>query len=206
MTKIKLCGLTRLCDIEAVNELMPEFIGFVFAPKSRRYVSPEKAAELKERLNPGIPAVGVFADESVEAVAELLGRGIIDMAQLHGHEDEAYISRLREMADKPIIKAIRVESESDVSAARESIADFILLDSGGGSGEIFDWDLIRALNRPYFLAGGLSNSNVRDAVSTLHPYAVDVSSGIESGGVKDALKMQEFVRNVRDADAGNYSK
>ena len=104
MTKIKLCGMTRLCDIEAVNELMPEYIGFVFAPKSRRYVSPERAAELKGALDARILAVGVFVDENIETVAGLLSRGTIDAAQLHGHENENYIARLREMTDKPIIR------------------------------------------------------------------------------------------------------
>ena len=103
MTKIKLCGMTRPCDMEAANRLQPEYIGFVFAKKSRRYVSPERAAELKALLDPAIRAVGVFVQEPPDQVAALLNTGVIDLAQLHGDEDEAYIQTLRGMTDKPII-------------------------------------------------------------------------------------------------------
>lgn len=198
MTKIKLCGLTRPCDIEAVNALRPEFIGFVFAPKSRRYVSPEAAADLRELLHPGIRAVGVFVNACLEEVNELLKAGTIDMAQLHGNEDEAYIDRLRALTDKPIIKAFRVDTVQDVLAAARSPADLVLLDSGsGGTGTAFDWSLLRDIDRPYFLAGGLGVDNVGDAVRMLAPYAVDVSSGIETGGYKDKTKMAAFVAAVR---------
>ena len=104
MTKIKLCGLSRLCDIEAANELKPDYIGFVFASKSKRYVTSEKAAELKSRLLPEIQSVGVFVNEHPQEVAKLLQNGIIDIAQLHGDEDEDYITQLRRLIDKPIIR------------------------------------------------------------------------------------------------------
>lgn len=202
MTKIKLCGLLRVCDIEAANELKPEFIGFVFAPRSIRYVGEEKAAKLKALLHPDIKAVGVFVNEDVNTIAGLLSRGIIDIAQLHGSEDEDYISRLHSMTCKPIIKAFRIDTAQDISAARSSGADYILLDSGsGGTGTQFDWALIRDIERPYFLAGGLSPDNVQNAVKTLRPYAVDVSSGIETGGVKDTAKMKKFVDTVRGGTA-----
>ena len=132
MTKIKLCGMTRPCDMEAANRLQPEYIGFVFAKKSRRYVSPERAAELKALLDPAIRAVGVFVQEPPEQVAALLNTGVIDLAQLHGGEDEAYIQTLRGMTDKPIIQAFRIDSEADIAAARASSADLVLLDSGAG--------------------------------------------------------------------------
>lgn len=200
MTKIKLCGLTRLCDIEAVNELGPEYIGFVFAPKSRRYVNPEKAVELKKQIHPDIRVVGVFVDEKPETVAGFLNSGTIDMAQLHGDEDEAYIQQLRTLTDKPIIKAFRVDTEQDVIDAQKSSADYVLLDSGsGGTGNVFDWNLIRGIQRPYFLAGGLDTENVKAAVETMTPYAVDVSSGIETDQLKDKTKMKAFVRTVRGA-------
>ena len=198
MTKIKLCGLSRPCDIEAANALKPEYIGFVFAPKSSRYVTPEKAAELKKMLSPGILVVGVFVREREEIVADLLTRGVIDLAQLHGGESESYVERLRALTHKKIIKAFRMESEQDILAARNSIADYVLLDSGsGGTGETFDWNLVKGLDRPYFLAGGLDPSNVEKAVETLRPYGVDVSSGIETGGWKDENKMAKFVAAVR---------
>lgn len=198
MTKIKLCGLSRTCDIEAANELKPEYIGFVFALKSRRYVSPEKALALKKQLNPEIKAVGVFVDEKPEWIADLLRNGVIDIAQLHGRETKESIVRLRQLTDSPVIKAFSVDTKQDIEAANASSADYVLLDSGkGGTGEIFDWKLLEKMNRPYFLAGGLTVENVRDAVKIWKPYAVDVSSGIENGGYKDRMKMERFVRNVR---------
>lgn len=198
MTKIKLCGLTRPQDIQAANELLPDYIGFVFAPKSRRYITPKQAAELRELLDPDITTVGVFTNEAPELVAALLDCGIIDIAQLHGSEDETYIAALRELTGSPLIQAFRIDTEQDIAAAENSTADYVLLDSGnGGTGTVFDWSLIRRLKRPYFLAGGLTADNVGGAVASLHPYAVDVSSGIETGGVKDEDKMTRFVHAVR---------
>lgn len=200
MTKIKLCGLSRPCDIEAANEIKPEYIGFVFASKSKRYVTPEKAAQLKQLLAPGIQAVGVFVNEAPETVAELLGSGVIDMAQLHGREDADYLSRLRQLTDKPIIRAFRVQTARDLEPAESCGADAVLLDSGAGTGTVFDWNLLKNMERPFFLAGGLSPDNVAQAVRTLHPYAVDVSSGIETDGRKDPEKMAAFVAAVRKED------
>ena len=200
MTRIKLCGLSRPCDIEAANALLPDFIGFVFAKKSRRYVSPETAKALRETLNPTIRAVGVFVREEPEIIANLLSDGIIDLAQLHGGEDEAYIARLRALTDKPLIQASRIEAPADLDRARASAADYILLDNGaGGTGAAFDWSLLRGFDRPYFLAGGLGPGNVAEAIAALHPFAVDVSSGIETDGRKDPAKMKAFVEAVRTA-------
>lgn len=197
MTKIKLCGLTKLCDIDAANVLKPEYIGFVFAKKSRRFVSPAQAAVLKRRLSPDIRAVGVFVGEAPETVAALLEGGVIDMAQLHGGESEAYIRALRQLTAKPILQAFRIDSARDIAAANASSADFVLLDSGGGSGRVFDWRVLEGIRRPYFLAGGLAPDNVRTAIDLLSPYAVDVSSGIETDGGKDKEKMAAFVAAVR---------
>lgn len=197
MTKIKLCGLSRSYDIGAANELRPEYIGFIFAPKSKRYVTPRAAAELKQLLSPKIQAVGVFVNEKAEKIADLLYSGIIDIAQLHGNEDEGYISRLKQLTDKPLIKAFRIEAESDIADAERCSTDYILLDSGAGTGTVFDWKLIQGIRRAYFLAGGLSIDNVGSAVKMLRPYAVDVSSGIETDGLKDREKMTAFVAAVR---------
>ena len=134
MTKIKLCGLTRPEDIEAANALMPDFVGFVFAEKSRRYVSPEIAARLRGRLNPEIQAAGVFVDAPPERVAELLEKGTIQIAQLHGQEDEAYIRALRGLTDRAIWKAFRITAPGDLAAAAASGADLVLLDNGPGIG------------------------------------------------------------------------
>lgn len=200
MTYIKMCGLSQECDIQAVNEIKPEYIGFVFWEKSKRYISPEKAFELKKMLDKNIKAVGVFVDESIEKVAELLENDIIDIAQLHGHENKDYIKNLREMTDKPVIQAFRIRSSSDMEKAVNSTADMILLDAGMGDGKIFDWSLIKEIKRPYFLAGGLNCENIAEAVKTLQPYAVDVSSGIETDGLKDMKKMAEFSAIVRKED------
>ena len=200
MTKIKLCGLSRPQDIEAANALGPEYIGFVFAKGSRRYVSPETAAELKSKLDPSIRAVGVFVNEAPEEVARLLNEGFIDIAQLHGAEDEAYIRKLRELADKPIIKAFRMDAEDALVRAAECTADAILLDSGAGSGMTFNWKALKNFTRDYFLAGGLHPDNVAEAIRELHPAAVDVSSGIETEGRKDAAKMRQLVDAVRKED------
>ena len=197
MTKVKLCGLSREDDIAVVNELRPDLVGFVFAKKSKRYVSPERAAQLKALLAPGILAAGVFVNEPVESAAGLLDRGVIDVAQLHGSEDDAYIASLRTLTDKPIFHAFKVKSEADLPAIENCAADLVLLDSGAGTGKTFDWSLVRSVQRPYFLAGGLDPDNVADAIAALHPYGVDVSSGIETDGVKDESKMAAFVAAAR---------
>lgn len=200
--KIKLCGLTRPCDIEAVNELQPDYIGFVFAKKSRRYVSPEKAEELKAMLALGIQAVGVFVNEEPEQIVSLLEAGTIDVAQLHGQEGEREIRRLRELTDHLLIQAFRIDTEQDVERANASTADYVLLDSGaGGTGTVFDWDLLQAIRRPYFLAGGLDTENLGTVKAKLNPYGIDVSSGIETNGYKDKEKMTAFVAAARKEDA-----
>ena len=207
MTKVKLCGLSRESDIAAVNKLKPDLVGFVFAKKSKTkniagdvyktQVAPEQAAALKSLLAPGILAAGVFVNEPVEAVAELLDHGVIDVAQLHGSEDDDYIARLRAMTGKPIFRVFKVKSEADLPAIENCAADLVLLDSGAGTGKTFDWSLVQSVQRPYFLAGGLDPDNVADAIAALHPYGVDVSSGIETDGVKDESKMAAFVAAAR---------
>lgn len=196
MVKIKLCGLTRRCDIEWANELHPDYVGFVFAG-SRRPVTDGQAAQLRKILREDIPAVGVFVDEPIDHVAALVRQGVIQMVQLHGAEDEGYIRELRRAVSAPVIQAFSVRSPEDIQDAGKSSADFILLDHGaGGTGQAFDWSLAAALDRPYFLAGGLHPGNAA-AAAELRPYAVDVSSGIETEGVKDRQKMIEFVRRIR---------
>ena len=197
--RIKLCGLSRPEDIETANLLCPDYIGFVFFEKSSRNVTPDQAAFLKSKLTPGIQAVGVFVDADPDFIAELAERKIIDLAQLHGHEDETYITELRQKTNLPLIQAFRVATAADAEKAVSSSADYILLDSGAGTGHAFDWSLIREIKRPYFLAGGLNPENVTEAVQTLRPWAVDVSSGIETNKVKDPEKMKEFVSLVRNS-------
>lgn len=195
MTKIKLCGLTRAEDIFAANEILPEFVGFVFYKKSRRYIVPENFFALKKNLDKKISAVGVFVDENISVVTKIAEN--LDLIQLHGAEDENYISALKNFTGKKIIQAFKIKTADDLKVAAKSSADFILLDSGAGTGKIFDWQILKNFDRKYFLAGGLNPENVGDAIKILKPYAVDVSSGIESGGVKDKNKMRDFVRAVK---------
>lgn len=199
MTRIKLCGLKSLDDVIAANAVQPDYIGFVFAKTSKRFINPQTAEQLRKNLDCKIAVVGVFVNESVEIVAALLNKGIIDMAQLHGNESEEYITLLRKKTDKKLIKAFSVNEAKNLQAAYFCSADYILLDSGsGGTGESFDWNILQDFDRPYFLAGGLNINNVSEAVSRLHPYAVDVSSGVETDGRKDDVKMAAFVNAVRN--------
>lgn len=198
MTKIKMCGLRRTEDIEYANLIKPDYIGYVFAEKSRRYVTPEKAAELTGLLRKDIIPVGVFVDEPIENVIAIVESGAIRMVQLHGNESEGYAEELRRRGIT-VIRAFRVSAEADIAATRSSCADFVLLDSGGGSGETFDWSLIKAVGRDYFLAGGLNADNVAEAVKKLRPYAVDASSCLETEGFKDYEKMRAFAEAVRSA-------
>ena len=204
-TKIKICGLSRPEDIETANKLSPEFVGFVFWPKSKRYVDPDTASELRLILDPKIKAVGVFVDAKVEEVSDLLNRGIIDIAQLHGHEDEDYINSLRQLTDKPLIQAFQLgkdpkeDPKMTLLRALTSSADYVLIDSGMGSGETFDWRVLEGFKREYFLAGGLHSGNVAEAVEKTHCFAVDVSSNVETDGKKDSKKMKAFVDAVRKA-------
>ena len=200
MTKIKLCGLSRLEDIEAANRLKPDYVGFVFWPESRRAVTLAQAAALKAALDPSIRAVGVFVDEDPENVAQLLAAGIIDLAQLHGREGPGYLRILSSLVGHRTIQAVKVKGPEDLDRARESRADHLLLDAGAGEGRPFDWSLLSVFSRPYFLAGGLTPDNVGEAIRILAPWGVDVSSGVETDGRKDPAKMEAFVAAVRCAD------
>lgn len=197
MTKIKLCGLSSEEDIRCVNELQPDYIGFVFWKKSKRYVTMEQAGRLKSLLDPRIQAVGVFVDEEPDSVVNLVNAGVIDAVQLHGNEDDAYIRSLRERVDCKIIQAYKIRSTEDVKRANASKADLILLDSGMGTGQTFDWTYVKEVERPFLLAGGLTPENVQEAVTQIHPYGVDASSSLETDGKKDPEKLKAFARNVR---------
>lgn len=200
MARIKLCGMMRKEDIEVVNELLPEYVGFIFWEKSHRNLSFEEAQRLRAILNSSIDAVGVFVDADPNFIAELCKENVIDMVQLHGSEDEYYIRTLKKIIPlgTKIIKAFKVTCEEDVKKAEECIADYLLFDPGKGSGNTFNWELIKNVERPYFLAGGLNTENVGAGIEYLHPYAVDVSSGIETDRCKDKAKMIEFVNAVRE--------
>lgn len=200
---MKFCGLTRPEDIAAVNRIRPDYAGFVFAPKSRRCVTPEAAAALRARLDPAIVAVGVFVHAAPEQVACLVREGVIEAVQLHGNEDEDYIARLRKLTSAPILRAFRIDAPVALNQARTSSADAVMLDAGAGDGRVLDWPWLEDFDRPYFLAGGLRPENVAEALARLQPWAVDVSSGIETDGFKDERKMAAFAAAVRNAQTKN---
>lgn len=195
--KIKICGLTREQDIQAVNQWMPDYIGFVFAEKSRRYISKQQAERLKKKLSSDIQAVGVFVNEPKEKIARFFMENTIDIAQLHGQETEEEISWIKEQTGKPVIKAISVSAETDVQYWQNSCADYLLFDNGtGGTGLTFDWNLIKKNKKPYFLAGGIGMHNITEAMKQ-GAYAIDLSGGVETDGQKDAKKIADIVHSVR---------
>jgi phosphoribosylanthranilate isomerase len=196
MAKIKICGLFRSQDIDSVNEAMPDYIGFVFAP-SKRQISAKQALKLCKRLSDKIIPVGVFVDAPAEEILHLYQAGIIKIAQLHGSENEEYIKRLRSSCAMPIIKAVKVETTDDILAYEHSGADYLLLDNiKGGSGKSFDWSSICRIRKPFFLAGGINTQNIDRALSYF-PYCIDVSSGAESNGNKDKEKILRLVQAVK---------
>lgn len=195
---IKVCGLSRSQDIEAVNRAKPDFAGFIVNfPKSHRSIDPHRLATLSSGLDEGIKAVGVFVDQPPRLIADLVRSGAIDMVQLHGSEDDGYIARLRAMCDVPVIKAFKVRGSQDVREAEASSADFILLDNGCGTGARFDWNAVGEVSRPFILAGGLTPQDIPEALDRLHPWAVDLSSGLETGKKKDPAKIARAVEAVR---------
>ena len=183
-------------DISYVNELKPEYIGFVFLKGRARYVTPFQAAEMQRSLDPSITPVGVFVNEPATQVASLFQDGVIRIAQLHGSEDEAYVKELKDLCNCPVMKAFVIRTKEDVAKALAFPCDYLLLDNGMGTGEAFDWSLIQGIEKPFFLAGGLNPKNVAEAIVLTHPYAVDVSSGVETDGKKDYGKIKAFLHTV----------
>lgn len=195
---IKFCGIRRIEDVRAVNETRPDLAGFILVRGRKRYISPEKVCALKRSLDPSIKAVGVFIDEDIDEVRRLLNEGIIDIAQLHGNEPDEYIRELKTSTGATVIKAIGIRDADDVRRVEASPADLVIVDSpGGGTGSTFDWDLLQKIERPYILAGGINADNITEAVERLHPYGVDVSSGIETDGFKDEDKMKAFMALIK---------
>lgn len=193
--KIKICGLSRPADIEAVNRYHPDYAGFVINfPKSHRSVSPAQIEVFRKSLC--VPAVGVTVNQPLGMVAQWLQRGVIDIAQLHGQEDATYIRALQSMTGKPVWKAFSIRSATDLERAKHSPADLVLLDNGYGTGKAFDWTLVRDIGRPFLLAGGLYIDNLQDA-ARMQPYGMDISSGAETDKRKDPEKIRALVEKVR---------
>lgn len=197
MKLIKICGLKRQLDIEYVNKCKPDFVGFIINfPKSHRNLNPEQVKALTEKLDNGIAKVGVFVNQPLELIADLLNSGIIDIAQLHGNEDNEYIKMLRKRTAKGIWQAIIVRNSDDLTKAEESQADLVLLDAGQGSGKAFNWDILSKLKRKFALAGGLNQENLEAAIKT-NAVLLDVSGGVETDNCKDYIKIRKFISTVR---------
>ena len=206
MVKLKICGMRRSEDIEMANRHKTDYIGFVFA-ESPRKVSFEQAKELSELLSDEIVPVGVFVNEHMKLIVDLFKDGIIEMAQLHGDEDEKYIRNLKDKSIEetgkqiPVINAIEIKDGADYNDEllkwRDSASDYFILDSGKGSGKTFDWSLIdkesEFFKNSIFLAGGLNSENLALAIEEFNPFAVDLSSSVETDGFKDEKKIKEII-------------
>lgn len=198
MSKVKICGLTKLADIHAVNEYLPDYAGFILSQPYRRYVDIANLAFLRKQLNHRIRAVGVFVNEAPEYIFKYLEQDLIDIVQLHGNEDNDFILEIkREYPFFPLIRSFEIHDEKDIRSANLSLADLVLLDAGKGSGKTFDWNLLAGMKRPYILAGGLNPDNISKALAKCDPFAVDTSSGVETNGNKDPEKIKAFIAAVR---------
>lgn len=199
MIGIKICGLKRDIDIAYVNRALPDYCGFIIdVPKSSRNVTPNEVRRLVAQLSPQVVPVGVFVDAPAATICQLAKENIIRMIQLHGTESEDMIRFLKQETGKPIIKVFSVTKADDIKRAEESQADYILLDHGkGGTGKSFDWSLLEHTSRPYFLAGGLKVESVEQACKLPNLFALDISSGVETDGVKDETKMVQVVTKIR---------
>ena len=199
MVKVKICGITRDAEIGMANDLRPDYIGFVFASRSRRFIAPQRAAVMKHNLRKEVQTIGVFVNHTLNDVAMCVDMVGLNAVQLHGDETEEYICALREYVHCPIIKAFKVTGKAQVDRGVASSADYVLFDGGAGGGERFDWSVLKTVRRPYFLAGGLTPENVEEAMGvTPTPYALDVSSGVEINRIKDYRKIMKFIAGVRD--------
>lgn len=200
--KIKICGLTSLNDITYVNEALPDFIGFIFAKSSKRKVTINEAIEMKKLSDKRIKSVGVFVNEDIKTVADISLKGIINLIQLHGDEDNGYIKEIKKITSLPVIKAFKADkiNENEINS---SLCDYVLIDSNdgnsfGGTGKTFNWGIIpRNIKKPLFLAGGLNYNNVDKAIKIISPYCLDINSGVETNGIKDREKILNIVNKIK---------
>ena len=207
--KVKMCGISKVETIPAVVEAKPDYMGLVFAP-SKRQVTVEQAKTLVEALHKqckaqndtvSIKTVGVFVNETLDNLVTIANEANLDVAQLHGDEDEAFIQSLKERTNVEVWKAIQIRSAADAEAWIDSSADMLLFDAyhkdeRGGTGDVFDWSCLDTFERPFMLAGGIDSTNVARAIRTVRPYGIDISSGIETNGVKDDEKITAFTKIV----------
>lgn len=196
MKQIKICGLTSIADIQYVNAHCPEYVGFVFA-NSRRQVSLQQAKVFRRLLDSKIQAVGVFQDAPLTSVVEAVACGCINLVQLHGQEDATYIAEIKKRVNCKVIKAIPVTQASDLENIAYDVDYYLLDHAQGGSGVCFDWRYLIPLDKPCFLAGGITLANV-EAAMVLPVYGIDVSSGVETKGIKDKDKIKQLIRRIRN--------
>ena len=215
--KVKMCGISKVETISAVVEAKPDYMGLVFAP-SKRQVTVDQAKTLVEELhkqytkrynngteqsnNDEIKTVGVFVNETLDNLVTIAKETNLDAVQLHGDEDEAFIQSLKERTNVEVWKAVQIRSAVDAETWIDSSADMLLFDAyhkdeRGGTGEVFDWSCLDEFERPFMLAGGIDCTNVARAIRTVRPYGIDISSGIETAGVKDDEKIKAFTNIVR---------
>ncbi|NCD04834.1 MAG: phosphoribosylanthranilate isomerase [Spirochaetia bacterium] len=201
ISKLKICGIRRIEDILMVNEIKPEFIGFVFA-KSKRQIDLNTAIELKRKLNSDIKCVGVFVNEDIDQIVKIVDSKAIDIIQLHGDESNDYIKLLKEKVSAKIIKVIKINSDLNGNTSFSQV-DYLLYDSGNGSGKPFDWNININKKKPTFIAGGININNIEEAYKIFNPFAFDVSSGVEVGGYKNLDKMREIKTKLDSLNGEN---
>lgn len=206
MSKIKICGIYRKEDIDIINLLKPDYIGFILNyTRSHRYIDMERAEILKSCLDKDIEAVGVFVDARIEDIETYVHKGIIDRIQLHGNEDEEYIKKLQQRTDMPLIKAFRIKDKKDIDKAFSSICDDILIDTGMGEGKEHSLEHIRYIKecmekypkKQVFLAGGIRSDMIPEIAKIADFYAYDVSSSVESERIKDEKKIAKVIDEIR---------
>lgn len=193
MAKIKICGLRRLDDVSYVNRTQPDFAGFILSSGFRRSIDESTAIELVKNLHMSIKRVGVFVDEPVENVNRLASVLSLDYVQLHGNESPQYCKEIQ----KPIIKMLKPNGFDKIGEYSD-LVDFFLFDSGTGTGKTFDWDKVPNTDKPFFLAGGIDSENITSAIKNINPYAVDLSSSVETNGVKDYDKIKQIIDIARN--------
>lgn len=204
-TKIKICGLSRDIDAEYVNKYMPDYVGFIFWPKSHRCILKETAVRLRGLINKDIKTVGVFVDEDNDVIVDIANSGAIDIIQLHGSETTKDIDYLKEKTSLKVIKAVKIKTGEEILSWNDSSADYLLLDSGYGTGKPFEWSKLtddalpvgERISKPFFLAGGLGSDNLKEAIELFRPYAVDLSSSVETDKLKDGDKIKSVIDIVR---------
>ncbi len=191
MAKIKICGLRREVDIDYVNELLPDYIGFILTDGFRRSISPDTAQKLKARLDGRIKAVGVFVNDDIDKINNAVDEGIIDLVQLHGNESADYCQQIK----APVIKYFKPDMFEHID---EYDTDYLLFDSGTGTGKTFDWSKIPATDKPFFLAGGIGSDNIQTAIKSVNPFCIDLSSAVETDGYKSYDKIKKIMEIMKN--------